>query len=66
MEEILKAIKDAIKAERQAQEHYQMLADKSEDLTVKGFFEQLVRDEEEHENLLRLRYESLSKAWNKI
>lgn len=65
MEEILKVIKEAIKAECQSQEHYQLMAQNAKDPLVKSFFEELSRDEEEHANLLRLRYEAITKVLNK-
>ncbi len=65
MDEILEGIKQAIKDEQQAQKHYQALAEKTDDPKVKGMFEQMKRDEEEHERILRSRYESLSKLYEK-
>lgn len=65
MNEILDGILEAIEDEISAQRHYKMLANKADDPKVKKFFEQLQLDEEEHERILRLRYEAflkLSKA----
>lgn len=61
MDELLKGIEQAIKDEQQAQKHYQELANKAKDPKVKGMFEQMKKDEEEHERILRSRYESLSR-----
>ncbi|NLC11704.1 MAG: rubrerythrin [Firmicutes bacterium] len=61
MHEILEGIKNAIRAEREAQEQYRMLAEKAVDPKVKSVFAQLMRDEEEHEKILRFRYEAFSK-----
>lgn len=59
---LLMAIKEAIKAEQQAKAYYQSLAEDADDPALKSLFEQLSRDEDEHERLLRFRYESLKKA----
>lgn len=61
MQQILDGILEAIEDEIRAQKHYQMLADKAEDPKVKKFFEQLREDEENHERVLRIRYEAFSK-----
>lgn len=61
MQEILDAILAAIEDEVKAQKHYGMLADKAEDPEVKKFFEQLKMEEENHEKILRKRYEAFSK-----
>lgn len=61
MQQILDGILEAIKDEMQAQKHYQMLAEKAEDPKVKKFFEQLKMDEENHEHVLRARYEAFEK-----
>ncbi len=61
MQEILDGILEAIEDEIKAQEHYQMLADKVEDPKVRKFFEQLKIDEENHEKILRNRYEAFIK-----
>lgn len=61
MQQILDGILEAIEDEMKAQKHYQMLADKTEEPSVKKFFEQLRADEENHEQILRARYEAFSK-----
>ena len=61
MQEILEGILEAIEDEVRAQNHYKMLAEKSEDPKVKKFFEQLRIDEENHEKILRDRYEAFKK-----
>ncbi|PYG90282.1 rubrerythrin [Ruminiclostridium sufflavum DSM 19573] len=64
MQQILDGILEAIEDEIRAQKHYRMLADKSEDPKVKNFFEQLRMDEENHEAVLRARYEAFLKMRN--
>ena len=59
MDELLAGIRQAIKSERKAQEHYQELAEKSGDPKAKSMFEQMRRDEAEHEQILKARYEAL-------
>lgn len=61
MQQILDGILEAIEDEIKAQKHYQMLADKAEDPKVRKFFEQLRMDEENHEQVLRARYDAFSK-----
>lgn len=61
MQQILDGILEAIEDEIKAQNHYQMLAEKTEDPKVKKFFEQLRVDEENHEKALRTRYEAFAK-----
>lgn len=61
MEQILEGILEAIEDEIRAQKHYKMLAEKVEDTKVKKFFLQLMLDEENHEKVLRTRYESFKK-----
>ncbi|TYQ17937.1 UNVERIFIED_CONTAM: rubrerythrin [Acetivibrio alkalicellulosi] len=61
MQQILDGILAAIEDEIRAQKHYQMLADKTDDPKVKKFFEQLKIDEENHEKVLRMRYEAFAK-----
>ena len=63
MQEILDGILEAIEDELKAQKHYQMLADKAKDPKVKKFFEQLKIEEENHEQVLRTRYEAFSKIF---
>jgi Rubrerythrin. len=62
MQEILNGILEAIEDEINAQKHYQLLADKADDPKVKKFFEQLKMDEENHEKVLRTRYEAFTKV----
>lgn len=64
MEQILDGILAAIEDEIKAQKHYEMLAEKAEDPKVKKFFEQLKMDEENHEKVLRTRYEAFEKMLN--
>ena len=64
MQQILDGILEAIEDEIKAQKHYQMLAEKAEDPKVKKFFEQLRIDEENHEKVLRNRYEAFVKMLN--
>jgi len=61
MQQILNGILEAIEDEMHAQKHYKMLAEMAEDPKVKKFFEQLRMDEENHEKILRTRYEAFSK-----
>lgn len=64
MQQILDGILEAIEDEIKAQKHYQMLAERAEDPKVKKFFEQLKADEENHERILRTRYEAFTKVLN--
>lgn len=66
MNDILKGILEAIEDEVNAQKHYQNLADQAEDPLLKKFFEQMVKEEAEHEKQLRSRYDALSKIINKV
>ncbi len=61
MQKILDGILEAIEDEIKAQNHYQMLVEKSKDPKVKKFFQQLKMDEEDHEKALRTRYEAFAK-----
>ena len=61
MQKILDGILEAIADEVRAQKHYQLLSDNAEDPKVNKFFKQLKRDEEEHEQALRARYEAFMK-----
>jgi rubrerythrin len=63
MQQILDGILAAIEDEMKAQKHYQMLSEKAEDPKLKKFFEQLKIDEENHEKILRTRYEAFSKLF---
>ena len=62
MQVILEGILEAIEDEIRAQANYQRLADRAQDPKVKKFFEQLKLDEENHEKVLRTRYEAFSKV----
>ncbi len=64
MQQILDGILEAIEDEIKAQKRYQILAERAEDPKVKKFFEQLRIDEENHENVLRNRYEAFVKMLN--
>ncbi|EMS72530.1 ferritin family protein [Ruminiclostridium cellobioparum] len=64
MQQILEGILEAIEDEIKAQKRYQILAEKAKDPKVKKFFEQLRIDEENHENVLRNRYEAFEKMLN--
>ncbi len=61
MKEVLDWILEAIEDEVEAQKRYKNLAEKVEDPKAKKFFEQLRLDEEEHERVLRSRYEAFAK-----
>ncbi len=61
MHQILDGILEAIEDEIKAQERYKILAERAEDPKVKKFFEQLRIDEENHEKVLRDRYEAFVK-----
>lgn len=61
MQEILDGILEAVDDEIKAQKHYKSLAEKAEDPMVKRFFQQLATDEENHEKILRGRYQAFSK-----
>ncbi len=62
MKQILNGILEAIEDEITAQKRYQALAEQAEDPKVKNFFEQLKIDEENHERILRTRYEAFTKV----
>ena len=62
MQQILEGILEAIEDEIKAQKRFRQLADRAEDPKVKKFFEQLRLDEEDHERVLRDRYESFAKV----
>ncbi|MTI47208.1 ferritin family protein [Sporosalibacterium faouarense] len=61
MHQILNWIQEAIEDEIKSQKHYQKLADEVDDPKAKKFFEQLKMDEEDHERVLRTRYEAFEK-----
>jgi rubrerythrin len=62
MQQILEGILEAIEDEIKAQKRFRQLADRAEDPKVKKFFEQLRLDEEDHERVLRARYEAFTKV----
>lgn len=61
MDVILEGLKDAIEDEVSAQKKYKVLKEKAEDDKLKALFEQLIEDEEEHEKILRSRYQAVKK-----
>ena len=61
MENIIKAIENAIEDEKAAQENYKQLAESTDDPQAKAMFEQMAKDEANHEKLLRSRLEAISK-----
>jgi rubrerythrin len=58
-EELIKTIEAAIKDERQAQIDYKKAAEMAEDPETRAFFEQLAKDEEGHEKILKRRLAAL-------
>ena len=56
---VLEGILEAIDDEIEAQEKYKYLKEKTDDEKAKALFEQLIKDEEGHEKLLRSRYQAL-------
>ena len=58
-EELIKQIEAAIKDERQAQIDYKKAAEMAEDPETRAFFEQLAKDEEGHEKVLKRRLAAL-------
>lgn len=65
MEEVLEGILTAIDEEIAAQEMYQELKEQAEGEKAKALFEQLVKDEKNHEKLLRSRYEAIKSNLDK-
>ncbi len=61
MEDIKRAIESAIEDEKAAQENYKQLAENTDDPQAKAMFEQMAKDEANHEKLLRSRLEAISK-----
>ena len=61
MDIILKGIKEAIQDEIDAQEKYKHLKEEADDKKLKALFDQLIQDEEEHEEILRSRYQAVKK-----
>lgn len=59
MKEVIKGILEAIEDEIAAQEKYRKLKQKTDDKQARALFEQLIKDEEGHEQLLRSRYQAL-------
>jgi len=58
-EELIKTIEAAIKDERKAQIDYKKAAEMAEDPETRAFFEQLAKDEEGHEKVLKRRLAAL-------
>jgi len=58
-EKLIKRIEAAIKEEQHAQESYRKAAEEAEDPETRTFFEQLAKDEEEHEKILKRRLAAL-------
>ncbi|MGM0410199.1 MAG: ferritin family protein [Bacillota bacterium] len=59
MKEVLEGILEAIEEEKAAQQKYKRLKEQSDNKKAKALFDQLIKDEVEHERLLRSRYEAL-------
>jgi len=58
-DELIRVLEEAIESERGAQERYRKAIEKASDPETRIFFEQLVKDEERHEQLLRDRLKTL-------
>jgi len=58
-DELIRMVEEAIESEKTSQERYRRAAQEARDPETKVFFEQLVRDEERHEQLLRERLKTL-------
>ncbi|MHA2061675.1 MAG: ferritin family protein [Candidatus Sifarchaeia archaeon] len=58
-EELIKKIEAAIEDEQQAQVEYKKAAEIAEDPETRAFFEQLAKDEEGHEKILKRRLAAL-------
>jgi rubrerythrin len=61
MDIILKGIEEAIKDEISAQKKYKRLKEKTDNAKLKALFDQLIKDEKEHEELLNSRYQAVKK-----
>jgi rubrerythrin len=59
MDIVLEGILAAIEDEIEAQKKYKYLKKQTDDEKAKALFEQLIKDEQGHEKLLRSRYEAL-------
>ena len=59
MKEVLEGILEAIEDEKEAQKKYKRLKEQSDNKKAKALFDQLIKDEVEHERLLRSRYKAL-------
>ncbi len=59
MKEVLEGILEAIEDEKEAQQKYKKLKEQSDNKKAMALFDQLIKDEVEHERLLRSRYEAL-------
>ncbi|MFP4371780.1 MAG: ferritin family protein [Halanaerobium sp.] len=60
MDIVLAGILEAIDEEIAAQKKYEYLKEQTDDEMAEALFEQLIKDEKEHEKLLRSRYEALN------
>jgi len=58
-DELIKTIEASIEDERQAQIDYKKAAEMAEDPETRAFFEQLAKDEEGHEKVLKRRLAAL-------
>ena len=54
MDIILEGIKEAIQEEIDAQEKYKRLKEEADEQKLKALFDQLIKDEEEHEEILSI------------
>jgi len=61
---VLEGILEAIDDEIAAQKKYKYLKEQTDDEKAKALFEQLIKDEEGHEKLLRSRYQALESHLN--
>jgi len=61
MNKVLEGILEAIDDEIEAQKKYRALKEQTDDKKAEALFEQLIKDEISHEELLRSRYEALKK-----
>lgn len=57
--DVLEGVSEAIEEEIAAQKKYKKLKEATDDKMAKALFEQLIKDEQGHEKLLRSRYETL-------
>ena len=57
--DVLEGVLEAIEEEVAAQEKYKKLKEATDDKMAEALFEQLIKDEKGHEELLRSRYEAI-------